>query len=173
METQHNDFPAPHRVSITAFPKPSVRPVVPNSRQFVQKPDHVRFAVHWPGMVVNHSKGREDLRVDVEGRQLRGGENEVLIPREEGLKAAPELRAGGLCTGDVTAGEGLSGFDLATQRVLEGLGVLLEDRAVAGDVVPRAQSAERGFGGSEVRLGLLDDAAERFKGLAMRVDGRR
>ena len=109
-------------------------------------------------------------RVDVERRQLRGGQDEVLILLEEGLEAAPDEAMGNLGTGDVLAGEFQACLDFVFERVLEGVGVLLQHRAVVGSVGPCAEGAEGDFGGREVGLSLLDDAAERFERSAMRVD---
>ena len=75
-----------------------------------------------------------DLRwigsVDVERRQLRGGEDEVFILLKEGLKAAPEKAVRSLGAGDVLSGELHPCLDFIFQSVLEGVGVLLEHRAV-------------------------------------------
>src|SRR6202041_3461947 len=62
-------------------------------------------------------------RVDVEGRQLRGGQDEVLVAFQEGLKAAPHVGVRDLCAGDVAAGEGEAFFDLGGERVLEAVGM--------------------------------------------------
>ena len=62
-------------------------------------------------------------RVDVEGRQLRGGQDEVLVAFQEGLKAAPHVGVRDLCAGDVVAGEREAFFDLGGESVLEAVGM--------------------------------------------------
>ena len=61
--------------------------------------------------------------VDVEGRQLRGGQDEVLVAFQEGLKAAPQVGVRDLCAGDVAAGEREAFFDLGGESVLEAVGM--------------------------------------------------
>ena len=73
-------------------------------------------------------------RVDVERRQLGGGEDEVFILLEESLPAAPEEAMGNLGAGDVVAGELHAPLDFIFEGVLEGVGVLLEHRAIGGGV---------------------------------------
>ncbi len=108
-------------------------------------------------------------RVDVEGRQLRGGENEILVLLKEGLETAPDPAVGGFGARDIGAGEALSFADLGREGVLESFGMLAQLAAVNGRGVPGAQQAEAGFGGGKIGLGLFDDAAERFEGGAMGV----
>jgi hypothetical protein len=47
----------------------------------------------------------------------------------------------------------------------------LKALAVGGAGVPCAQNAVRDFSWSKVRLGLLDDAAQRLENVALRIDG--
>ena len=69
-------------------------------------------------------------RVDVERRQLRGGQDEVFVFFEEGLEAAPELAVGDLGARYFHAGQAQALFDLALECVLESVRVVMEPRAV-------------------------------------------
>ncbi len=62
-------------------------------------------------------------------------------------------------------------LDLGRQCVLEAVGMELKALAVSGAGVPCAQNAIRDFSGGKVRLGLLNDAAERLESIALRIDG--
>ena len=77
---------------------------------------------------------------------------------------------GNLGAGDVLTGELHPCLDFVFESVLKGVRVLLEHRVVVDGGGPGTKSAEGDFGGREVGLRLLHDAAERFERSAMRVD---
>src|ERR1700677_5152196 len=76
-----------------------------------------------------------DLRwirsVDIECRQLGGGQNEVFILFEECLEAPPHLGVGGLGARQIGAAQPLPFLNLALQSVLESVWMFLQLRAVS------------------------------------------
>src|SRR5207244_355560 len=60
-------------------------------------------------------------------------------------------------------------LDLALQRVLESIRMFEQPLTIGIRAIPCAKHAKRNLGRSEVGLCLLDDAAERFKGLAVSI----
>src|SRR5215471_7407737 len=104
-----------------------------------------------------------DLRrigyVDVERGQLGGRENEVVILLEEGLETAPDESMGDFGSSHVLAGEIQASLDFVFERVLEGLGVLLQQLRIIGSSSPGSKGAEGDFGWREIGLCLLNAAA--------------
>ena len=107
---------------------------------------------------------------DVERRDLRDGEDEVVVPFEELPALLVHPRLPRQRTADIGAGEPLGLGDLELDGVLDPFGPLCAPRARTAVVGRVAQDGKRLVDAGEVRLGLFDHAAEILEDVPVRVD---